>query len=196
MLSPQSFQFVGAGQYAGAFGHAAAGHGAAPVDELAVQRDDAEAVLVLSRHGDAAVQILRYHRAAQQIPENIVIFCIVSDQPGGHAHKSRFVLHTPLPQFVAADGGQRQEGGPSAVPLFQELDGGFGVLLPVHYDVLHPGAQGDLQRYGIFAVGLHQICHRPADAPQHIPVRGLHDHPDSFAEALVFLLHLRKHPDS
>ena len=195
LLLPQALQLVGPGENARRAGHAAAGHGAAPVDDLPVQGDDAEAVLVFSRHGDAAVQVLHHHGAAQQIAENALIFAVVADEPGGDAHEAELALHPPLPQLLAPDGGERQEGGPAAVPLLEELDGALGVLLPVHHDVLQAGPQGDLQGHGAAALHLHQVRHRAVDAPEGVPLRGLHHHPHGLVEALVLLLHLREETD-
>ena len=41
-----------------------------------------------------------------------------------------------LTQLLASDSGQGQESSPSGIPLFQKANGAFGVLLPVHHDVL------------------------------------------------------------
>ena len=124
----EPFQLVGAGQHAG---------GAAD-----------GAVAKFPRHGDAAVQILHHHRATQQIPENVIVPAVVAHQPAGHAHKAVFAVYV-LPQLVAADGRQRQEGGAAAVPLLQELDGRLCVLLPVHHNVLQRATQRRFQRHGV-----------------------------------------------
>ena len=190
----QSFQLRRPAENAGAAAGGAAGHGAAPVDDLAVQGHNAEGVMVLPGHGDAAVQVLGNHRPAQKAVENMGIFRVEAHQPGRHAHKAEFLLHAPLPQFIAPDGGEGQEGGPAAVPLFQEGDGAFGILLPVHHDVLQTGAQGDFNGQGIFAVGFHQACHRAVDAPEVI--LGLADQLDGLVEALIVLFHLRQQADA
>ena len=41
---------------------------------------------------------------------------------------------------------QSQEGGTAGITLLEEVDTGFAVFLPVHNDILHAGAQSDLQR--------------------------------------------------
>ena len=152
--------------------------------------------MIFTGHGDAAVQILHDHRAAQQIFEDGAVTLLAADQAGGNVHESRLLLHAPLPELVAPDGGEGQEGGPAPVPLFEELDSTLGVLLPVYHDVLHPRAQGGLQGHGVFSVGLHQAGHRPVDTPQGALLRRLHHQLDCLAEALVLLLHLRQHPDA
>ena len=55
----QPFQLRCPAKHSGTAADRAAGHGAAPVDDLSVQRHDAESVAVFPRHGDTTVQILR-----------------------------------------------------------------------------------------------------------------------------------------
>ncbi len=106
--------------------------------------------------------------------EDLVVFLIVAHQVAGNAHEAVFVLHALLAQHVAADGGQRQESGPARVTLLEVPDGGLGILLPVHHDVLHGGAQSDLHGHGVALVGGHEAGHRGVDAPQSLALRGLH----------------------
>ena len=115
-LLPQPRQLAGPGQDARAAADAAAGHGAAPVDDLAVQGDDAEPVLIPPRHIHAAVQILHHHGAAQQILENAVVLGIIRHQLGRDAHKAVLLGEPGLPEHVAPDGAHGQEGGPACVP--------------------------------------------------------------------------------
>ena len=190
----QPFQFRRAAQHTGAAAGRAAGHGAAPVDDLSVQRHDAKGVAVLPGHGNAAIQILRNHRFSQKAVKNLRILRVEAHQPGRHAHKTELVLHAPLPEFLSPDSGEGQEGGTAALPLLQEGDGALGVLLPVHYDVLQTGTQSDLDGKGILAVGLHQTRHRAVDAPE--VVLGLTDQLDSLVEALVVLFHFRQQTDA
>ena len=191
-LPPQGGQLIGPGQDPGAAADAAAGHGAAPVDDLSVQCNNAEPVLVLARHGDAAVQVLHHHGAAQKIAEDAFVLAVIAHQAGGHAYKAVFALQPPLPQLLTPDGGEGQEGGPSAVPLLQELNGALGVLLPVHHDVLHPGSQGDLNGHGVGILHLYQAGDGAMDAPQGVLLRSLHHQAHRLVEALVLLFHLRQ----
>ena len=172
-LSGELLQLIGTAEHAGAAADAAAGHGAAPVHHLSVQRDDAEGIAVLAGHGDTAVQILHHHGAAQQVPENAVILLVIGDQIGGDAHKAVFTGHI-LPQRLAADGRHGQEGSPAAGALLQVTDGGFAVLLALHHNILHSAAQRDLQRHGVLLLRLHQAGHRAANAPQALFLRRLH----------------------
>ena len=181
-------QLRGPAQYTGGPAGAAAGHGAAPVNDLAVQRHDPEGVAVLPGHGDAAVQVLYHHSAAQQVVNNIPVRRVECHQPGPQAHKTKFLLHAFFMELVTPDGGEGQERGPSGVPLLQVADGGLGILLPVHHNVLQSRPQGDLDGQGVPAIGLHQIGHRAMDALQ-AALCAAHEL-DRLGEALVLLLHL------
>ena len=189
----QTLQFIGPAQHAGAAADAAAGHGAAPVEKLAVQGHDTEAAGVFPGHGDAAVHVLHHHGTSQQVFHNILILWPIGHQSGGDAHEASLLLHPRLPQLSAADGAQGQEGGPAAVPLFQIENGALGVLLPVHHDILQRAAQSDLQGHGAALVGLNEPRHRAVDAPKG--PAGLHHQPDSLVEALILLLHLCQKAD-
>ena len=61
----QLVQLLFAAEHADAAGRGAAGEGAARVDDLAVQRDDAVAVAEVSRHGGGLGQVLDHDDAAQ-----------------------------------------------------------------------------------------------------------------------------------
>ena len=191
----QPFQLIGPGQHAGGSAGGAAGHGAAPVDDLPVQRHDAEGITELTRHGDTAVQVLHYHRPAQQIFKNMVVSRVVPHQTAGDAYKT-ILSRSVLPQLVAPDGRQRQEGSAAAVPLLQELDGRLCVLLPFHHNVLQRRAQCRLQRHGIGLLCGHQSGHRPVNAPQRVFLRRLHHGLYRLVEALILLLHLRQQTDT
>ena len=193
-LPVQLFQLGRTAQNACTAGRGTTCHGAATVDDLAVQRHDAESVAVLSRHGDATVHILHDDRTAQEGVENILISSIELHQTGGNANESELVLYPAFPQLITADGSERQERGTSAVPLLQEIDSTLGVLFPVHHDVLQSRAQSDLNSKGIFLVGLHQIGNRSVDTPQ--TSFGLHHDFYCLGEAFVLLLHFRQQPDA
>ena len=195
-LLPQPGQLAGPGQDPGAAADAAAGHGAAPVDDLTVQGDDAEAVLIPTGHTHAAVQVLHHHGAAQQILENAVIPGVIRHQLGGDAHKAVFLVQARLPEHIAPDGAHGQERGASRVPALQEGDGLLGVGVPVHHDVLQSRAQGDLQGHGVLGVGGHKACHGAVNPGQSAPVRRLHHALHRPGEALVVLLHLRQQTDA
>ena len=127
----------------------AAGHGAARVEHLAVQGDDAELIAVLPGGGDGGVQIFHDGHPAQQVGKDILIFRVEGDEPVGHAHEAGLLFQgVPLPEEARADGAEGQDGGPAPVPALQVLDNRLAVLLPVHHDVLHGPAQGGLDGHG------------------------------------------------
>ena len=194
-LSAQAFQLVGPGQDAGAAADAAAGHGAAAVHDLAVQRDDAEARAEFPGHGDAAVQVLHHHGAAQQIFENPVVLRVILHQRAGNADEAALALNA-LAQLLAAHGRQGQERGPAGVALFQVGDGRLGVLLLPDDDVLHPGAQGHFDGNGEAVLHMDQAGHRAADAAQRVLLRRLHHGAHRLGKALVFLFHLAQQADA
>ena len=68
--------------------------------------------------------------------ENPPVFLVKFNQPGGKPYKAEFRFQATLTQLLASDSGQGQESSPSGIPLFQKANGAFGVLLPVHHDVL------------------------------------------------------------
>ena len=181
-------------QHARGAGGGAAGHGAAAVDHLAVQSDDAEGVLVLPGHGNAAVHVLDDHRAAQKALKDVPVLLVKGDEAGGDTHKAELPLHALLPQLATPDGGERQEGGAAAVPLLEVVDGAFSVLLPVHHNVLEPRPQGNLNGQAVLPLGPHQIRHGAMDSPE--AALRLHHSLDRLGKPLVLLLHLRQQADA
>ena len=117
-LFVQLLQLPGSGQDTRIAADAAAGHGAAGVDDLAVQSDDAEAVVVALGHLYAAIQVLHHHGGTQQILNDAAIAPVTAHQLRGDAHEAVFVFQPVFPEAPAPDGVQRQEGSPAAVPLF------------------------------------------------------------------------------
>ncbi len=84
---------------------------------------------------------------------------------------------------MALNGGQGQKGGPADLPLLEELNGPFRVLLGLHHNVLHGRAQSGLQGHGILPRHGEQPGHRPADSPEHPPASLPHDGLDALGEA-------------
>ena len=191
-LFPQLLQFRRTAQHARVPGRRAAGHGAAAIYHLPVQSHNPEAIATPPGQGDTAVQVLHNHCTPQKIAENIPILFRMPHQTGGQPYKARLVLHIPQAHFRAPDSRQRQEGGTARAALFQEVDGSFGVLFPVHHDILQARAQRRLNGQRVFGTGTHQVCHRPVNmtAPR------LTDQLDGLGIALIFPLHLLQHPDT
>ena len=113
----QLAQLAGSAQNACATRDRAARHRAAAVQNLAVERHDAERVRKPARDRDAAVKVLDHDRAAEQVFENAVIFAVVFHQLARKADVAVLVLHARIAQRLAADRRERQERRASAVAL-------------------------------------------------------------------------------
>ena len=87
--STQAGKLIGTGDDAAAARRAAARERAAGVHNLAVQRDDADAVARAARHGDRMAQRLRDDGAAKEIADNIVITRIAAHEIRRNADISR-----------------------------------------------------------------------------------------------------------
>ena len=111
----QPFQFIGAWEDTAVFAAAAAGHGTAGVDDLAVQRHDAQPVSGGPRHPDGVAQAFRYNRSAQQIFKNTLIFFVKADKIERHTHKAG-VVHRRVTHDAAPDRVDGKEGGTSGIP--------------------------------------------------------------------------------
>ena len=195
-LGGKLLELVGAAEDAGAARYAAARHGAAAVDDLSVERDDAEAVLILSRHRNAAVQIVRHDRAPEKAEENILVLFVEPDKLARNADEAILPVKSLFVQRLAADGGKRQKGRTPTVALLEEADGAFGVLLAVDDDILHAGAECDLDRDGIAPIDRHQACNGTVYAAKRLLSGGLHDEFDRLVEPVVLLFHLAQHVDA
>jgi len=108
-------ELVGAGEDTGVFGGAAAGHGAAGVDELAVERHDAKLVLVPLRHGDRVRKRFAHDGAAEEIGKDVLIFGVEAGKLQRGAEVAGLVLGS-LFQFVAPDDGHGQKGRAARFP--------------------------------------------------------------------------------
>ena len=195
-LCIQPLQLIGPGQDARRAGHRAAGHGAAGVEHLAVQGDDAEAPSKLPGDGQGLVHILGDDHPAQQAGEDGSVLRVKGDDGVPHTHKARLPLHRLVPEIRWADGVHGQNGGPACVSALQILDDGLAVLLPVHHQVLHGSAKGDLDGHGIPVGHVEQPGHRPPDAFQSAPARLAHHQLYRLGVTLVHLLHLGEHMDA
>ena len=193
-LGVQALQLVGAGEDAAVFRAAAAGHGAAGVDQLAVERHDAQAVAARLRHAYGVAQALRDHGAAEEVFENMSVSFLKAHELDGHADKARIVRRRVV-QHLSADRVQRQEGRAPGVAALEEFDRVFAVVLAVHDDVLRRGAQGRLdgERTGLFR--LQQLGCGTVHALERTVLRLAHDAAHGAGIALVILFHLLEHGD-
>ena len=72
-LPAQAAELIGAGEDAAAARGAAAGEGAAGIDDLPVERDDADAVAEAFGDGHGAVEVFGDQRAAEEVRDDIGI---------------------------------------------------------------------------------------------------------------------------
>ena len=127
--------------------------------------------------------------ARQQAADDPVIPAVAAHQPVGPAHPAR-VAAFDLPVAAALlHRRQRQEGGAAEIVGFQIANGAFGALLIIGDNVLHGGAQSDLNGHRIFVLCADQGGHRAVDAPQFPASRGLHHPTHRLAEAFILPLH-------
>ena len=150
----------------------------------------------LPGHGHGLVHILGNHHPAQQVGKDARILRREGDQPIPHAHKAFLPLHRPVPEVGGADGADGQDGGPAPVPALEVADGVFSVLVPLHHQVLHGAAQGDLNGHGVLVGDVEQPRHRAPDSPQPAPLGLPHHQLDGLGIALVQLFHLGEHFDA
>ena len=194
-LLAELFQLVGTGEDTAVFHAAAAGHGAAGVDELPVQCHDAQAVAVLAGHADGVAQALGHDGTAQEIGHDLLIGRVERHQIVGHAHKARIpfrrVLHHSSPDRV-----QGQEGGTAGVHALEHLNGVAAVVLAVDDNVLGGRAQRGLNGEGTLVIGADEVGHRAVHAPEIAPLRLPHHGLDRAGIALVILFHIRQHADA
>ena len=171
----------------------AAGHGAAGVHHVALQRHQAEGMVARTHDGNAHVQVFRDDRAAQQVLHDAAILRRAVDQIRRHADAPGQPQSLPLPviQQLAAHGGHGQEGGPAQTIAAQVLNQLLGGMLIVGDDVLLRRAQGHVDG-GFIRPGHGNQPGQHAPDGLHAPVPGeLH----RLADGVVVALHVPGHFD-
>ena len=140
---------------------AAAGHAAAGVHHIALQRHQPEGMPARAHDGDAAVQVPGHHRASQQALHHAAVQRVIAAQLAGHADAAGHGEHLALArgERAAAHGAQRQKGRPAQPVLAQVVDQGLRVLLGFRHDVLHRGAQGHIHGRLVLAGHLQKHGH-------------------------------------
>ena len=133
--------------------NAAAGHAAAGVHHVALQRHQPESMPARAHDGDAAVQVPGHHGAAQQAFHYAAVDGIVAAQLARHADTAGQGQHLALArgEGAAPNRIQRQERGPSQPVFAQIVNQDLGVLLGFGHDVLHRAAQGHVHGGFVFA---------------------------------------------
>ena len=117
-LLPQRVDFLLAGKQAGRLGGRTAGHRAAGVDQLPVQRHDAKTVAKLPCNLDRRVDVLCDRNPAQQVCDNAAIALIAADQLVGPRHKALHPLDAVGGKALRLDDVQRQKGGTAGLGIF------------------------------------------------------------------------------
>ena len=113
----QLAQLAGSAQNACAAGDRATRHRAAAIQDLTVERHDAERIRKLTRDRDAAVEILDHDRAAEQVFEDAIVCALVFHKFARKADVAVLVLYARIAQRFAADRRKRQEGRTPAIAL-------------------------------------------------------------------------------
>ena len=191
----QAFQLTGTGKNSAALGAAAAGHGTAGMDHLAIQRHNTQTVAVTPRHPDGVGEPLGNDRTPKQIQNNLLVCRVICHQFRCNPHKAG-IAHRSILHEAAADGFQRKEGRASGILALQQFDGQFPVVLRVGHNILPGTAECRLNRQGELPVGMHQSGNRAMDAFQDPAVGFTHDGFDGSGVALVIALHVREHSDT
>ena len=146
----------------------------ARIDNLAVKRDDAEAIRKPLGDGDCAVQILRHDNAAEQGTQDLLIFRIAPAQCAGNSQKTGALFQSSFPQQGAMDGGNGQKGSAAGAAAFQQFDRQLGVALRAHNDMLHGSAECRLNGDGIPLRNFNQLGNGAVNAAQISPLRFAH----------------------
>ena len=173
----------------------AAGHRAAGVDDLAVERHDAQTVFVRLRHPYGVGERLGNDGAAEKVLEDLRIFLVKADQVEGHADEAG-VVHRRVAHDRAPDRVDRKEGRAAGVAAFEELDGVFAVVLRVHNDMLRRRAERRLDGERALSVRPQEVGGRAVYAPERSPLRLAHHAAHGAGEALVALFHFLEHGDA
>ena len=194
-LPSQLFQLVRAREYAAAARGAAAGHRAAGIDELSVERDDAQGVAALLCHTHGVRQRLRHDGAPEEVCKNALIFIVKARQIKGDADKAGVALGR-VGDDRAAYCVERQKRCASRVRALEQLNGAASVVLRVDDDVLRRAAECGLYREGALRIRAHKVCNRTVHAAQIAARRLAHDGLDRLGIALEVLFHLREHRDA
>ncbi len=173
-----------AAQQTGISDQRSAGQRSAGVDNLPVQRDDAEPVPVLPGDGGGAVEIFRNGDPAEEGIHNRSVCRIIRTELGGNTDKPPAAGKAALLKPAAADGSKRKECCTAAFCPLQKSDCVLCVLLIFGDNILHSSAEGGFQRDGIRLRNPDQAGNRSADPPQRPAGRLTHDGFDTAGKAL------------
>ena len=191
----QPLQSICTCQNARASGRGAAGHAAARVHDLSVERHDAHAVSARPRHRDGVVERIADYGAPQRILNDRAVLRLALNKPGRDGNEARLPLAGRILQALGADGRQRQEGRPAAVAALEHLNGCLAVLLRGDNNILHGGAEHRLDGRRILVFHMDELRQWAVDAAQLSGCCVLHDKADSLGKALVIAFQFLQHAD-
>ena len=188
----QLVQLLLAAENADAAGGRTAGEGAARVDDLPVQRDDAVAVAEVARHGGRFGQVLDHDDASQQIVDNMLIFRFCLDQISGNLRRAGKTSR----KAGALHGVQRQEGCASGALVLQKGDGGAGAALILDHDILQSKAEGGFNGNLIALLHGQDARHGTHHAAQPATGGGTHNRLDALLVAVHIALQVLEDMDA
>ena len=171
----------------------AAGHRAAGLDDLSVERDDAEAVSIRLRDGERRVHVLRDDRPREQIFDDGVVAPLYRDEPVRRAEAAALVFQPGLAQRRRADGVDRQEGRAAAVRALEVFDAALAVRRRIHHDAGRGRAERRVDRGDEAFLRRDERGHRAVDAAERLALDRAHHALDRAREALVVALHIAQH---
>ena len=189
-------QLIGTGQDTGGPVCRTAGHGAACMDDLSVQCDNAETVTVLPCHGQCTVHIRCHRSTSQGIVYNVPVICFTFHQICRNAAETGLMLQPAFPQGLGTNGIHGQECGSAAVPPFEQLDGFFAVLCTFHNDI---GSRSTQCRFNRRHIPVRHLNQRGQGTPDAFECSGgclIHDQLDRPGKAFIFPLQLSQHADA
>ena len=184
---------IGAGQNARALCGGAAGHAAACVHDLSVERDDAHAAAAGARHAHSVIERIADHSAAKGIFDDSAVLFITGNEAGSNRKEARLALADSVLQGLGLNRSKRKEGRAATVAALEHLDGSLTVFLGGNNDILHGGAECRLDGGGIAVIHADEFGNRAMDTAKLSGCRILHNKADGLGKALVFALHLSEH---
>ena len=168
--------------------HGAAGHGAASIDQLAVQGDNAEPVAVFLCHPSGIIQGFRNQGPSQKGREEIPVPVMAVYEIRRNAADALFPGSLLFLSAVGRrmHGLQGKEGGPPKVPFFQPADNPACRFSGIRNNTGNPVAQGHFRRCRIGFRHLHQVPQRAMNGcAKEIPAG--HDIFDCHGKIGIFL---------
>ena len=180
----QLFDLPAASQEVAAVFKRAAADGAARREQLALQRDHAQAVARFSGQADRIVHMVDHQDPAQKRSRHIPVFILCGHQTVCQSDDAGLRKELSLPEFLTVlHAGQGQESGSSALYRLQEGDHFLRGILVVRHDVLDAAAQRRFDGGLILFLHLQKIRNHAENAGMLLPL--LHDPLHAAAISLI-----------